>query len=126
MDGLGERVRSPASGDPLHARVRAALDARTPADAAADAAIAAAEAAPEGPPVVRLRPETAYSSKPRVGGLITRAKRAMITLERQVLEDLVAQFNQALHDEYAQRRVLEGEVRTLRAALDARTRDPAG
>ncbi|MCB0881093.1 MAG: hypothetical protein KDC33_02600 [Thermoleophilia bacterium] len=102
------------NGDPLHARVRAALDARSPSDVAADDEIARADAEPDGPPVVRLRPETAYSSKPRVGGLITRAKRTLITLERQVLEDLVAQFNQALHDEYAQRRVLEGEVERLR------------
>lgn len=66
--------------------------------------------APAGAPAlsVRLRPETAYSSKPVVGRAITFGKRLQIRVLYHFLDDLAAQANAALGG--------------LRAALEAETR----
>ncbi|MEQ8833897.1 MAG: hypothetical protein RIB67_05560 [Miltoncostaeaceae bacterium] len=49
-----------------------------------------------GGPTVRLRPETAYSTKPGVGRIITLAKRSVIRFLFHFLNDLVIQINGAL------------------------------
>lgn len=67
-----------------------------------------------------LRPETAYSSKPFVGRVITGGKRAVIKALFHYLSDLVAQVNAALgrlsesvESEARTREGLEREVRSL-------------
>jgi len=65
---------------------------------------------------VRLRPETAYSSKPVVGRAITLAKQAQIRGMYHFLQDVVTQTNSAL---VAMRAALEAESR-YREALEER------
>lgn len=106
------------SSDPIAARVQEALDARTPEERAADEAVMAVPTVVVRPnQQVVLRPETAYSSKPGVGKAITLAKRVLISLEGQVLDDLVSQFNAVLATERAEREDLEAEVARLRARV---------
>jgi len=84
-----------------------------------------AETDPDAPGTsVRLRPETAYSSKPGVGRAITFAKRAQIRFLHHFLNDLVAQINTALlrldarhDDEERERRRLQEQVGRLEDEL---------
>lgn len=72
-----------------------------------------------GAPHVRLRLETAYSSKPVVGRAITAAKRLQIRSVFHFLNDAVTQVNAALA---SMRAALESEVRS-REALEDRVRE---
>jgi hypothetical protein len=78
-----------------------------------------------GVPHVRLRLETAYSSKPLVGKAITAAKRIQIRSFFHFLNDAVTQVNGALASmraaldaETRAREALEDRVRELEAELD--------
>lgn len=84
MDDLKRRVAARRAAGELDPRV---LD--LPFSATEEPADAAGVA-------VRLRPETAYSSKPGVGRAITLAKRAQIKFLFHFLNDLVEQINRAL------------------------------
>lgn len=68
---------------------------------------------------VRLRPETAYSSKPVVGRVITFGKRLQIRVLYHFLDDLATQANAALT---GLRAALEAETRA-REALEERVRE---
>lgn len=70
-------------------------------------------------PSVRLRPETAYSTRPGVGRVITLAKRAVIRFLFHFLNDLVVQINGALARLDAARIAAEREGATARGALEA-------
>lgn len=63
------------------------------------------------PDRITLRPETAYSSKPVIGRLITGAKRTLIKLQYHFLDDVVSQTNRALEIARAQVKA-ESERRT--------------
>ncbi len=76
--------------------------------------------------LVRLRMETAYSSKPLVGRAITFGKRVQIRLLFHFLNDVVTQTNAALTTmranldaEERAREALEDRVRELETALAA-------
>lgn len=76
--------------------------------------------------LVRLRMETAYSSKPLVGRAITLGKRLQIRLLFHFLNDVVTQTNAALTTmrasldaEERAREALEDRVRELETALAA-------
>lgn len=76
--------------------------------------------------LVRLRMETAYSSKPLVGRAITLGKRLQIRLLFHFLNDVVTQTNAALASmranldaEERAREALEDRVRELETALAA-------
>ena len=76
--------------------------------------------------LVRLRMETAYSSKPLVGRAITLGKRLQIRLLFHFLDDVVTQTNAALTTmranldaEERAREALEDRVRELETALAA-------
>ena len=79
-----------------------------------------------GGELVRLRMETAYSSKPLVGKAITLGKRLQIRLLFHFLNDVVTQTNAALtgmraalDKEERAREALEDRVRDLEARLAA-------
>ena len=84
--------------------------------------------------LVRLRMETAYSSKPLVGRAITLGKRLQIRLLFHFLNDVVTQTNAALTTmranldaEERAREALEDRVRELETALAAaRASGPPG
>jgi hypothetical protein len=73
---------------------------------------------------VRLRLESAYSSKPGVGRVITYGKRTLIRAQYHFLNDLVGQINSALRriehqrrEEERARRRLEDQVGRMEAEL---------
>ena len=85
-----------------------------------------------GGELVRLRMETAYSSKPLVGKAITLGKRIQIRLLFHFLNDVVTQTNAALtgmraalDKEERAREALEDRVRDLEARLAAATASDA-
>lgn len=75
-----------------------------------------------GGDLVRLRMETAYSSKPVVGRAITFGKRLQIRMLFHFLNDVVTQANAALT---GLRAALDAEVRA-REALEDRVRELEG
>jgi hypothetical protein len=106
MDDLKRRVEARRAAGEIDQRV---LDMPFTAETDVDATSAS----------VRLRPETAYSSKPGLGRVITIAKRAQIRFIFHFLNDLVSQINAALRrlddrqgdTERARRRLEEQVVR---------------
>lgn len=72
-------------------------------------------------PSVRLRPETAYSTRPGVGRVITMAKRAAIRFLFHFLNDLVVQINAALARLDAAQGAAERQLERARGEAQART-----